>query len=256
MGVLNVTPDSFFDGGKFNTTEKAVEHALKMIADGADIIDIGGESTKPGAKPLSVEEEKKRIIPILHKLRQATQCPISIDTTKSFVAAAAIDFGATLVNDISAGQFDSEMLPLVSRSKVRICLMHMQGTPETMQKNPHYKNVVEEVKVFLRQRMTACLEAGIEKEKIVLDPGIGFGKSVEDNLALLKNLDQFQDLGCPILIGTSRKSFIGALTGATVEDRLPGSLATLAAAVQKGAQIVRVHDVAETKQFLSLFAQL
>ncbi|OGQ46920.1 MAG: dihydropteroate synthase, partial [Deltaproteobacteria bacterium RIFCSPLOWO2_02_FULL_46_8] len=169
MGVLNVTPDSFFDGGKFSTTEKAVEHALKMIADGADIIDIGGESTKPGAKPLSAEEEKKRIIPVLHKLRQATKCPISIDTTKSFVAATAIDFGATLVNDISAGQFDSEMLPLVSRSKVRICLLHMQGTPETMQKNPRYKNVVEEVKVFLAKRMTACLEAGIEKEKIVLD---------------------------------------------------------------------------------------
>lgn len=252
MGILNVTPDSFSDGGEFTTTEKATEQAIKMIADGADVIDIGGESTRPGAAPVSAEEEKKRIVPVLHKLRQVSQCPVSIDTTKALVAGAAIDFGATMVNDISAGRFDSEMLPLVARSKVQICLMHMQGTPRTMQENPRYKNVVGEVKEFLQSRIEACLKAGIEKEKIVVDPGIGFGKNVEDNLALLRNLDQLQELECSVLIGTSRKSFIGALTGATVENRLPGSLAGIAVAVQKGASIVRVHDVAETKQFLSI----
>ena len=252
MGILNVTPDSFSDGGLFVDSGKAVARGLKMAEEGADIIDVGGESTRPGALLVSVDEEIRRVVPVIKELRRQSKISISIDTMKSQVAARVLEAGATMINDVSAGCFDPEMIPLTAKSQAAICLMHMQGEPRTMQNNPHYNDVVTEVKNFLAGRIVACLQAGIAREKIIIDPGIGFGKSVEDNVRLIQNLGRFKELGCPILIGTSRKSFIGRLTGAAVQDRLPGSLATLAIAVQNGANIVRVHDVAATKQFLTL----
>lgn len=256
MGILNVTPDSFSDGDKFLDVSVAVERAFTMVKEGADMIDIGGESSRPGALAVSVQEELRRVVPVIEAIRKKNDIPISVDTTKAFVAAEAIDAGANFVNDISAGRFDPEMIPLVAKSGLFFCLMHMQGTPQTMQQNPYYEDVVREVKTFLKDRIDICLKGGISKEKLVIDPGIGFGKRLEDNLTLLKSLDQFQDLGCPILIGTSRKSFIGGLTGAPIQERLPGSLASLAIAIQKGASMVRVHDVAATRQFLQIFTPL
>lgn len=250
MGILNVTPDSFSDGGLFADPARAVERALQMEAEGADIIDIGGESTRPGAEPVSVEEEKRRVLPVIQGIRRRSNISISIDTMKASVAAEALEAGAKIINDVSAGRFDPEMLPLAARAQVPICLMHMKGEPRTMQQNPYYDDVVAEVKGFLRERIAAARAVGVDQKNIWIDPGIGFGKRLEDNLALLKNLDQFAELGCPILIGPSRKSFIGQLTGAPVEARLPGTLASLAIAVQKGAQILRVHDVAAVRQFL------
>ncbi|MDO8494102.1 MAG: dihydropteroate synthase [Deltaproteobacteria bacterium] len=264
MGILNVTPDSFSDGGLFTDLQTALTRARQMIAEGADIIDIGGESSRPGAEPVSAEEEAKRVLPIIQGLSLSLRgalatrqsiC-ISIDTTKAVVAAKACAAGATIINDISAGRFDPKMFSIAKEFGARICLMHMQGEPHSMQKNPSYENVVEEVKEFLRERAAAAMDAGISKDKIVIDPGIGFGKRLEDNIALLKNLNQFKELGFPILIGTSRKSLIGQLTGAPVANRLAGSLATLAVAAQKGAQLCRVHDIAATKQFLTLFHAL
>lgn len=253
MGILNVTPDSFSDGGSFLDTGRAVAHALKMAEEGADWIDIGGESSRPGAAAVSVQEELKRVIPVVRELRRQSKIFISVDTAKAVVAAQAIEAGATLINDISAARFDIEMLPLVREAKVEICLMHMKGTPQTMQSDVHYENVVQEVKDFLKERINAARVAGVDRKKIIIDPGIGFGKRLEDNVALLKNLGLFQDLDCRILIGVSRKSFIGALTGAAVQDRLPGSLAAAGIALQNGASLLRVHDVAATKQFLSVF---
>lgn len=252
MGVLNATPDSFSDGGDFTDPARAVEHALRMEAEGADIIDIGGESTRPGAKSVSAEEECKRVLSVIREIRRQSKIPISIDTTKASVVAQALEAGATIINDVSAGRFDPEMLPLAARAQVPICLMHMKGEPRTMQENPYYKDVVAEVKDFLAERIAAAQVVGVAQANIWIDPGIGFGKRLEDNLALLKNLDRFISLGCPILIGPSRKSFIGALTGAPVQDRLPGTLASLAVAVSKGASILRIHDVAATRQFLTV----
>lgn len=256
IGILNVTPDSFSDGGLFVDPQKAVEQALTMVEEGADSIDIGGESTRPGSQPVSVEEEWKRVIPVVKSLRGQSKVLISVDTMKARVAAEALEAGATMINDISAGRFDPEMIPLATKSQVPICLVHMQAEPKTMQQNPHYEDVVGEVKAFLKERIEVCLNAGIKKENIIIDPGIGFGKRVEDNVRLLKELDQFQTLNCPILIGTSRKSFIGHLTGAPVQDRLPGTLASIGVAIQRGASILRVHDVAATRQFLKVFSGL
>lgn len=253
MGILNVTPDSFSDGGNFFAPEEAVEYALRMVEEGADIIDVGGESSRPGAAPVSVEEELRRVIPVIRALRALSSVAISVDTTKAIVAAQAVEAGATMINDISAGCFDPEMFSVAARFQVPICLMHMQGTPKTMQENPAYENVTLEVKNFLRERIAVATAAGIAREKIIVDPGIGFGKRVEDNLALLQKLAALQELGCPILVGASRKSFIGALTGASVENRLPGSLAAGALALRGGTQILRVHDVAATKQFVLVF---
>lgn len=252
MGILNVTPDSFSDGGNFFDVSAAVEHTKKMIEAGADIIDIGGESSRPGSSPVSVEEELRRVIGVIQAIRKESKIPISIDTTKSLVALRAVEAGATIINDISAGRFDPEMFSIAASTHATICLMHMQGSPKTMQENPYYENVVQEVKDFLREQISLAQIAGIQKEKIIIDPGFGFGKRLEDNLALLNNLNQFADLGFPILVGLSRKSFIGALTGAAVADRLPGSLVAAAIAVSKGAQILRVHDVYETRRALSL----
>ena len=242
MGVLNVTPDSFSDGGKFLDAGKAVEHARQIIRAGADIIDVGGESTRPGSLPVSVEEELQRVLPVIEQLRDAT---VSVDTTKSAVAERALAAGARIVNDISAGRFDERMIEVVRDAGAGLVLMHMQGTPQTMQQAPRYDDVVEEVHEFLREHVAFATKAGLEKSQIAVDPGIGFGKTVEHNVALLANLQRLQDLGCAVLVGTSRKSFIGKLLGREANERLWGTAATVAWAVARGAQIVRVHDVVE-----------
>ena len=254
MGILNVTPDSFSDGGHFVTVESAVAHAEQMIAEGADIIDVGGESTRPGGEPVSVEEEIKRIVPVIEALTQRTNTPISVDTTKSEVARAALDAGAAIVNDISALRFDFYVADVVARAGAGLVLMHSRGTPATMHRLPPVADIMHEVTHSLRASINMAERRGVKRESIVIDPGIGFGKSQEQNLELIAKLDQliaaFPDY--PLIIGTSRKSFIGRLladetgTPAPAEDRLHGTLATITAAVLKGAHIVRVHDVKET----------
>lgn len=269
MGILNVTPDSFSDGGEFIDPNKAVAKALQMAEDGADIIDIGGESSRPGSKPVSAEEELRRVIPVIEAIRSG--CPtlvgeiaISIDTTKSVVAAEAIEAGANMINDISAGTFDSEMFTVAARADVPICIMHMRGNPKTMQSGDiHYDDVVGEICEYLEERISAAVKAGIKRENIIIDPGIGFGKTVEHNVTILKELKRFQALECPVLIGTSRKSFIDHLLAngcptlvgsSNAKERLEGTLATIGIAVQNGANIVRVHDVAETCRFWTILA--
>ena len=254
MGILNVTPDSFSDGGHFVTVESAVAHAEQMIAEGADIIDVGGESTRPGGEPVSVEEEIKRVVPVIEALTQRTNTPISVDTTKSEVARAALDAGAAIVNDISALRFDFYVADVVARAGAGLVLMHSRGTPATMHRLPPVADIMHEVTHSLRASINMAERRGVKRESIVIDPGIGFGKSQEQNLELIAKLDQliaaFPDY--PLIIGTSRKSFIGRLladetgTPAPAEDRLHGTLATITAAVLKGAHIVRVHDVKET----------
>jgi dihydropteroate synthase len=245
MGIVNVTPDSFSDGGKYFDPSRAVARGEQMARDGADIVDIGGESTRPGARPVAADEETRRVLPVIRKLRARISIPISIDTTKSEVARAALDEGADVVNDISALGFDPAMAPLAAKENVPVVLMHMQGTPRTMQQNPFYENVVEEVKEFLGRRVEFAIEAGVDADRIIVDPGIGFGKNVEHNLALVRGLGALAGLGRPVLVGTSRKTFIGKLLDAAPEERLEGSLAAAVAAVLAGANIIRVHDVKE-----------
>ncbi|RKY58236.1 MAG: dihydropteroate synthase [Candidatus Latescibacterota bacterium] len=243
MGVLNVTPDSFSDGGLFLRTEDAVRRAEEMAQEGADIIDIGGESSRPGAEPVPLEEELRRVIPVVREVAQRLSVPISVDTYKAEVARRALEEGASIVNDISALRFDPDMAEVVARRRAPVVLMHMKGTPRDMQRNPYYEDVLGEVEGFLKERKEAAVGMGIPEENIILDPGIGFGKRVQDNLQLLKNLDRLVALGSPVLVGTSRKSFIGAVLDLPVEERLEGTLATLVLAVAKGAKILRVHDV-------------
>ncbi|MCL6642921.1 MAG: dihydropteroate synthase [Candidatus Bipolaricaulota bacterium] len=255
MGILNVTPDSFSDGGQFFALERAVEHARRLIAEGADILDIGGESSRPGAQPVPEEEELRRVVPVIRAIRQESAVPISIDTYKATVAEAALEAGADIVNDISALRFDPRMGEIIARARVPVVLMHMQGEPRTMQQNPVYTDVVREVKEFLAERIAFARAHGIEK--ILVDPGIGFGKTVEHNIEILRRLGELRDLGCPILIGTSRKSFIGRLGSTTPEplpihERLEGTIASTVIAVLNGAQIVRVHDVAPMKRALAI----
>jgi dihydropteroate synthase len=252
MGILNVTPDSFSDGGNFFKTEEAVRQGLKLAEEGADIIDVGGESTRPGSEPVTVEEELRRVIPVIEELAKRTDVPISIDTYKSKVAKEALDSGARMVNDISALRFDPEMKNVVAYYKIPVALMHIKGTPKNMQDNPFYENVVEEIKDYLEESMRIANDAGIEEEKILIDPGIGFGKTLEDNLKILKNLKKFTELGKPLLIGVSRKSFIGKILDLAVEERLEGSLAVLAVSIMNGANILRVHDVKESKRVARL----
>jgi dihydropteroate synthase len=252
MGIVNVTPDSFSDGGKYFAPARAVACGEEMAEGGADVIDIGGESTRPGARPVSAEDEIARVIPVIRGLRRKLSIPISVDTTKAQVARAALDEGADLVNDISALGFDSAMAALVAAEKVPIVLMHMQGTPQTMQHSPFYEDVVEEVKTFLQNRVRFAVEAGVEAERIIVDPGIGFGKNLEHNLALLRGLSALAGLGRPLLVGTSRKTFIGKLLDAAPEERLAGSLAAAAASVLAGANIVRVHDVKEAARAMRI----
>lgn len=247
MGVVNVTPDSFSDGGAYLDTESAVQHGLLLARQGADFLDIGGESTRPGSEPVSEEEETRRVLPVLERLRQ--ELPghlLSIDTSKAGVAEKAIAAGADLVNDVTAGLGDPEIMPLVASSRAGYALMHMQGKPKIMQKRPVYRDVVDEVHAFLKSRIDAALATGISRERLAVDPGIGFGKTLEHNLALLAGLRQLQDLGVPLLLGVSKKRWIGDLTGRPVEERLAGSLAGAAVCIERGAHILRVHDVAET----------
>ncbi len=252
MGALNVTPDSFSDGGKFFKLEDAIRQGMRMAEEGADIIDVGGESTRPGADPVPIQEELSRVIPVIKSLSKKTDVLISIDTYKAEVARQALDAGVQMINDISALRFDSEMKKIASEYKVPINLMHIKGTPKNMQKDPFYGDVIGEITEYLKQSIKIAQDAGIHKGKIIIDPGIGFGKRLEDNLNILKNLRNLSILECPILIGCSRKSFIGKILDVSVEERLEGSLAALAVAVANGANIVRVHDVKESKRVVSL----
>ncbi|MBL4772245.1 MAG: dihydropteroate synthase [Alcanivoracaceae bacterium] len=250
MGVINVTPDSFSDGGKFNNTDAALLQALELIQQGADIIDIGGESSRPGADTVSVDEEINRVIPVIEKLRKENPyISISIDTVKAKVMQSAIDAGANFINDINALQNDG-CLEIVAESGLPVCLMHKLGLPKTMQEKPNYKDVLIEVLAFFKERVNCCLSAGIKSENIILDPGIGFGKTLEHNLALLKNIKQLKSLGFPILIGASRKTMIGEILDSDVNDRLYGSLAVAQFAYTNGAEYLRVHDVKATADVL------
>ena len=256
MGVLNVTPDSFSDGGRHATPEAAVEHGLRLAEEGADLLDVGGESSRPGAAPVDADEEARRVVPVVRALARQTCAAISVDTTKAAVAAAALEAGAHIVNDISAGRFDPAMLEVVNRSGAGLVLMHMQGEPRTMQSAPRYADVVGEVRTFLEQRSAAAAAAGVAAEQLVWDPGIGFGKTLEHNLALLRGLPELARGGRPLLVGVSRKSFLGAMTGLPTGDRLAPSLAAMLLAVQAGARIVRVHDVKESCAALRVLASL
>jgi dihydropteroate synthase len=252
MGVVNVTPDSFFDGGLYFEPARAIEHALKLIADGADIIDVGGESSRPGAPPISAAEERKRILPVIEVLREKRQVLISVDTVKAEVAEAALAEGADIINDISAGRFDPRLLPLAAKSGAGLILMHMKGTPRTMQSLANYDDVVAEVRAFLAERLEAARACGVGEGSIICDPGIGFGKKLEHNLALLEHIPVLAELGRPVLIGISRKSFIGAILNAEPEDRLEGTIAAAVVGVLNGASILRVHDVLEVRRALAV----
>jgi dihydropteroate synthase len=246
MGVLNVTPDSFSDGGEFFTTDKAVEQGQHMASDGAQIIDIGGESTRPGAEAVSVDEELARVIPVIEKLRQSVSAFISIDTSKAAVARAALDAGATIINDITGGRADPEMFALAAERKAAVILMHMQGTPRTMQLAPHYDDVVREVANFFRQQYERALECGLDAMAIAFDPGIGFGKTVEHNLALLAHFERLRVHERPLVVGVSRKSSLGTMIGSkAMEDRLAPTIAFTALLRERGANVFRVHDVKE-----------
>jgi dihydropteroate synthase len=246
MGIINVTPDSFYDGGRRLDPDRAVADGIGLVEAGADVIDIGGESTRPGARAVSLEEELQRVLPVIRGLRRTINVPISIDTYKAQVARAALSEGADIVNDISALRFDPQMAVLVAAEKVPVVLMHMQGTPQTMQTEPCYNNVLQEVQDFLTTQVYFAIGAGVERENIIIDPGIGFGKTLDHNLSLLRGLPALAALGQPLLVGTSRKAFIGKILGLEPDERLEGSLAAAIAAVFGGAQIIRVHDVKET----------
>jgi dihydropteroate synthase len=248
MGVLNVTPDSFSDGGTFLDRKKAVEHGLEMISQGADIVDIGGESSRPGARPIPEAVEMERVVPVVGGLRHETGALLSVDTTKSSVAKAALDAGADMVNDISALRFDPEMAGLAARYGAPVILMHMRGTPETMQKSPFYEDLFGEIRLFLKTRIEVAQYCGIDRDRIIVDPGIGFGKGFEDNLRLINNLDFLSGLGCPICIGVSRKSFLGNILGLPPAERLEGTIAAGVISIVRGAHILRVHDVREGRR--------
>lgn len=253
MGILNVTPDSFSDGGKFLERTNGVPHALQMVSDGADILDIGGESTRPGAQEVEIEEEIARTAPVIEAIRKSSDMPVSIDTRKSVVATAAINAGATIVNDVSGFEFDPRLSEVVALSGLPVCLMHSQGDPETMQKDPRYDDVLLDVYDFLQGKVDEAVADGIPRDRIIVDPGIGFGKTLVHNIRLLRGISLFHALGCSILLGVSRKRFIGTLGNAPEADqRVSGSVAVAMAAVSQGVQILRVHDVAETRQALSL----
>lgn len=246
MGILNVTPDSFSDGGNFYKIDSAVKHAEQMLEAGVDIIDIGGESTRPGAQAVSTAQELDRVIPVLEKLKQSLAVRVSVDTSKAAVMKEAINHGADMINDVRALR-EEEAIEVCAKSDVDICLMHMQGQPRTMQASPVYEDVVEDIYSFLEHRINVCVESGIKKERLVVDPGFGFGKTLQHNLQLLKGLDQFCNLELPVLVGISRKSMIGTLLkDAPVTDRLYGSLAAHVVAAMNGASIIRTHDVKET----------
>jgi dihydropteroate synthase len=252
MGVLNVTPDSFSDGGLFFDKEKAISHGLKMAEEGADIIDIGGESTRPGSKPLELEEELRRVIPVIESIAKEVDVPISIDTYKSAVAQRAIGAGAEIINDISGLHFDPGLAQVAAKEDLPLVLMHIRGIPETMQKNVHYDSLLSEILQSLKDSIQRAESAGIDPGQIVVDPGIGFGKTLGDNLLIIKNLFEFRILGKPILLGTSRKTFIGKILNAQVTDRLEGTLSSIAIGVLNGAHIIRSHDVLQAKKVIAV----
>ncbi len=273
MGVVNVTPDSFSDGGAFLGAEVAIAHAHELVAQGADILDVGGESTRPGAEPVSGDEELRRVLPVLegiaaadwmpaHRARPLTRPQVSIDTSKASVARAAIAAGADIVNDVSALRADPEMAELIADSGAECCLMHMLGEPRTMQTDPRYGDVVDEVKAFLEERLSFAVRAGVSEERIMLDPGIGFGKTVAHNLTLLHRLGELRTLGRPLVVGTSRKSFLGRIAADAAGEseplpaarRLPGTIATSVLALERGASVFRVHDVAPVRDALAVAA--
>lgn len=248
MGILNITPDSFSDGGLYLDVDAAVAHGLEMIKDGADILDLGGESTRPGSEPVSPEEELKRILPVVLALKQKTDIPISVDTYKSSVAKVALKNGAEIVNDISGFHFDKEMPAVVKKYQAAAVLMHIKGSPRTMQLNPHYDDLVGEIMAYLQDGIHRAMAAGLDRNQLVIDPGIGFGKKVSDNYVLINNLNLFRSLSCAILIGPSRKSFIGKLLNLPEKERVFGTAAAVTCSIIKGANIVRVHDVKQMKQ--------
>ena len=252
MGILNVTTDSFSDGGLFFDRGIAINHALEMEAAGADIIDIGGESTRPGAKPVLLKDELNRVIPVIEAVRSASDVCVSIDTYKADVAEKAIKAGANIVNDISGLQFDASMADVVKNNNVPVVIMHIKGTPREMQKDPHYDDLMQEVVAYFQERVEFCRQHGIKKENIILDPGIGFGKRSQDNFELLRELKQIADLGYPVLSGPSRKSFIGLTLDLPVEERVEGTAAAVTASILNGAKIVRVHDVQEMKRVVTI----
>ena len=247
MGIVNVTPDSFFDGGQFCDPQRAVAHALRLVEEGADLLDIGAESTRPGALPVDEQEERRRLVPVVAAVAKAVSVPISVDTSKAEVAKAAIDVGAIMVNDVTALRGDSAMVRVVAQAGVALVLMHMQGTPDIMQHAPRYDDVVGEVAQFLAERVRYAIDHGVARDRIVVDPGIGFGKTLGHNLDLLANLRVFAELGYPLLVGPSRKGFVGQLTDQSVEARGWGTAGVVALAVEQGANILRVHDVGPMK---------
>jgi dihydropteroate synthase len=253
MGIVNVTPDSFSDGGKFFDAQAAVDRALRLEADGAAILDVGGESTRPYSEPVSAGEELRRVMPVVQRLCQQAKVPVSIDTSKAKVAAEAIAAGVEIINDVTGLEGDAEMLSLAARSQVGVCVMHTQGRPQTMQDDPSYGDVVAEIHEYLRQRRDALLAAGIEQPRICLDPGIGFGKTHEHNLTLCREVGQFHDLGCPILVGHSRKGFIGKVLGDKTADRTAGTIGVALALARAGVQIIRVHDIRPVREALLLY---
>ncbi len=253
MGIVNVTPDSFSDGGSYNDVDKAVAHALQLVADGADVLDIGGESTRPYSTPVTEQEELHRVLPVIERLARVTDTPISVDTSKAAVARAAIAAGAEIINDVTAFTADPDMLQVAVETGAGVCAMHMQGTPRTMQDNPAYDDVVAEVLDYLRACRDMLIAAGIAPERICLDPGVGFGKTHEHNLTLVANAWRFHELGCPVLVGHSRKGFIAKIIGDKAADRTAGTIGVACSLATQGIQLLRVHDVAAVRQALVLF---
>lgn len=256
MGILNVTPDSFYDGGRTFDVGTAIEAGLSMIEDGADLLDIGGESNRPGAGPISPQQELTRVLPVLEGLRAKITTPISVDTTKASVAQAVLHAGADIINDITALRFDPEMARTISEAGAKVVLMHMQGRPQTMQQEPHYDDVVQEVRDFLTERAEYAQAAGIPSDHIILDPGIGFGKLLEHNLSLLRQLPKLASCGYPVLVGLSRKSFLGQLLDLPATERLEGTITANTAAILGGASIIRVHDVKEGRRTADVAVRL
>lgn len=256
MGIVNVTPDSFSDGGQWYNAAHAIDHALELIEQGADLLDIGGESTRPGATPVSVDEELRRVIPVIERLAPRVSVPIAVDTMKAEVARQALKAGASIINDVSGFEFDKEMVNVAADSDCGVILMHMKGTPQTMQQEPVYEDVVSEVRDYLLSRVNVVEQAGISPERVVVDPGIGFGKTADHNLLLLKNVARFRDFARPVLIGHSRKRFLGRIIGRPVEERLAGTIGVSIAVAQQHADLLRVHDVAAVKDALSAWQAL
>lgn len=253
MGIVNVTPDSFSDGGQFLATTKAVDHALRLAEQGADLLDIGGESTRPYATPVTADDELRRVMPVIEQVCRATNLPVSVDTSKAVVAEAAVAAGAQIINDVTGLTGDPRMVDVAVRAKAGVCAMHMQGTPQTMQDHPTYQDVVQEILEYLRQRRNALLTAGVARDSICLDPGIGFGKTHEHNLVLIRHCDEFHQLGCPLLVGHSRKGFLAKVVGDKTADRTAATIGVALALARLGIQILRVHDVQPVRHALLLF---